>query len=71
MNSIEDTAAKGSGRIPVEWWRASRMPERRAGNRPAYGGKLLEEGFVLLRTGYAECDCTIRTHHEDKLYSWE
>jgi ferredoxin len=28
----------------------------------------LEEGFVLLCIGYAESDCTIRTHREDELY---
>lgn len=71
MNSIEDTAAKGSGRIPGERLRASRVPGRLAAIRAAYVGKLLEEGFVLLRTGYAECDCTIWTHREDELYSWE
>jgi hypothetical protein len=39
MNSIEDTVAKGSGRVPGERLRASWMPERRAGIYPTCGGK--------------------------------
>lgn len=34
----------------------------------ALEGDELEEGFVLLCIGYAESDCTVRTHREDELY---
>jgi len=37
----------------------------------ALGENELEEGFVLLCIGYAESDCTIRTHREDELYGWK